>query len=199
MRCSHRNIDNVTENHAGCSSHDRNNHPERDYFAIASDVHTAFLHADIDQELYGCRNAPKLWERHVVTLLESLYYHPLLTDPSGFRNDELDIHFSLMLMTDCCLARAPTLCDELNFVESSQGQQCSCRWCSVDVRNCSRHPLSRGQLFKVQELQILSVRTSPFASDDESRAWNMLSCTYFREESVERVVSFTEWCLNAPS
>ena len=32
-------------------SHDRNNHPERKYFAIAIDVHTAFLHAGIDQEV----------------------------------------------------------------------------------------------------------------------------------------------------
>ena len=36
------------------SSHDRNNHPERDFIAIAIDVHTAFLHADIDQDL-SCR------------------------------------------------------------------------------------------------------------------------------------------------
>ena len=33
------------------SSHDRNNHPERDNIAISIVVHTAFLHADIDQEL----------------------------------------------------------------------------------------------------------------------------------------------------
>ena len=33
------------------TSHDRNNHPERDYIAIANDVHTAFLLADIDQSL----------------------------------------------------------------------------------------------------------------------------------------------------
>ena len=69
---------------------DRNNHPERVYIAIAADVHTAFLHADIDQDLfaqppeeselcdddvwklhkalYGYRKAPKLWRRHVLTL-----------------------------------------------------------------------------------------------------------------------------------
>ena len=34
-------------------SHDRNNHPEDDRVAIAIDVHTAFLHADIDQDLYA--------------------------------------------------------------------------------------------------------------------------------------------------
>ena len=35
------------------SSHDQNNHPEDDYVTIANDVHTAFLHADIDQDLYA--------------------------------------------------------------------------------------------------------------------------------------------------
>ena len=35
------------------SSHDRNNHPECDHITIASDVHTAFLHADVDQELFA--------------------------------------------------------------------------------------------------------------------------------------------------
>ena len=35
------------------SSHDRNNYPEEDFVAIAIDVHTAFLHADIDQDLYA--------------------------------------------------------------------------------------------------------------------------------------------------
>ena len=80
------------------SSHDRNNHPECDHITIAIDVHTAFLHADVDQELfaeppesdewyeselredevwklnkalYGYRKAPKLCHPHVVTLLES--------------------------------------------------------------------------------------------------------------------------------
>ena len=101
------------------SSHDRNHHPECDHITIAIDVHTAFLHADFDQELfaqppesdewydselredevwklnkalYGYRKAPKLCHQHVVRLLESLNHHPLLTDPSGFRNDELNIH-----------------------------------------------------------------------------------------------------------
>ena len=35
------------------SSHDRNNHPERGYIAIAIYVHTVFLHANIDQELFA--------------------------------------------------------------------------------------------------------------------------------------------------
>ena len=36
----------------GVSSHDRNNHPKCDCITIAIDVHTAFLHADIDQALF---------------------------------------------------------------------------------------------------------------------------------------------------
>ena len=30
------------------NSHDRNSHPEREHITIAIDVHTAFLHADVD-------------------------------------------------------------------------------------------------------------------------------------------------------
>ena len=101
------------------SSYDGNNHPEREHITIAIDVHTAFLHADVDQELfaeppepdewydaalrddelwklnkalYGYRRAPKLWHQHVVSVLESLNYRPLLTDPSRFKNDELNIN-----------------------------------------------------------------------------------------------------------
>ena len=97
------------------SSHDRNNDPESNHITISIDVHTAFLHADVDQDLiaeppepdewydaglqedevwtfnkalYGYRKAPKLWHQHLVSVLESLNYHPLLTDPSCFRNDE---------------------------------------------------------------------------------------------------------------
>ena len=97
------------------SSHDRNNRSESDYIAIAIDVHTAFLHVDIDQELFAeppreseeeegwklqnashrYRKARKLTHPHVLTLLESQNYHPLLTDPSGFRDDELDINVFL--------------------------------------------------------------------------------------------------------
>ena len=97
------------------SSHDRNSDPESDHITIAIDVHTALLHADVDQDLfaeaqepdewydaglkedevwrlnkalYGCRKAPKLWHQHLVSILESLNYHPLLTDPRCFRNGE---------------------------------------------------------------------------------------------------------------
>ena len=97
------------------SSHDRNSDPESDHITVAIDVHTAFLHADVDQDLFaeapesdewydagltedeawklnkaffGYRNAPKLWHQHLVNVLESLNYHPLLTDQGCYRNDE---------------------------------------------------------------------------------------------------------------
>ena len=97
------------------SSRDRNNDPESNHITVSIDVHTAFLHADVDQDLfaeppepdewydaglkedevwklnkalYGNRKAPKLWHQHLVNVLESLNYHALLTDPSYFRNDE---------------------------------------------------------------------------------------------------------------
>ena len=96
------------------SSHDRNSDPESDHFTVAIDAHTAFLHADVDQDLfaeppepdawydaglkedevwklnkalYGYRKAPKWWHQHLVSVLESLNYQPLLTDPSCFRSD----------------------------------------------------------------------------------------------------------------
>ena len=87
----------------GASSHERNSDPESDHITIAIDVHTAFLHADVDQDvfaeptepdescdaglkedevwrlnkaLYGYRKAPKLWHQHLVSILESLNCHP---------------------------------------------------------------------------------------------------------------------------
>ena len=93
------------------NSHDRNSHPEREHITIAIDVHRAFLHTDVDQDLFAeppepvegydaplrealyiYRKAPKLWHQHVASILESLNYRPLLTDPSCFRNDELNIN-----------------------------------------------------------------------------------------------------------
>ena len=41
------------------SSHDRNSHPEREHITIAIDVLTAFLHADVDQDLFV--EAPDEW------------------------------------------------------------------------------------------------------------------------------------------
>ena len=102
------------------SSHDRHSDPGSGHVTIAIDVHTAFLHADVDQDLfaespepdewydaglkedevwrlnkalYGYRRAPKLWHQHFVSILESLNYHSLLTDPSWFRNDETNTYF----------------------------------------------------------------------------------------------------------
>ena len=101
------------------SSQNRNNDPESNQITVLSDVHTAFLHADVHQDLiaeprepdewydaglkedevwklnealYKYRKAPKLWHQHLVSVLEGLNYHPLLTDPSCFRNDETNTH-----------------------------------------------------------------------------------------------------------
>ena len=43
------------------SSHDRNNDPESDHITIAIDVHTAFLHADVDQDLFAEPPEPDEW------------------------------------------------------------------------------------------------------------------------------------------
>ena len=51
------------------SSHDRNNHPERDYIASAIDLHTAFLNADIRQDVF--EEAPKEIARSVVKISQS--------------------------------------------------------------------------------------------------------------------------------
>ena len=42
----------------------------------------------LNKALYGYRKAPNLWPQHLLSILESLNCHPLLTDPSCFRNDE---------------------------------------------------------------------------------------------------------------
>ena len=120
---------------------DRNSYQEREHITIAIDVHTAFLHADVDQDLfaeppepddwydaalrddevwklnkalYGYRKAPKLCHQHVVSILESLNYHPLLTDPSCFRNDELNIN--IFIHVDDGLLFGPRI-DVLQSVE----------------------------------------------------------------------------------
>ena len=97
-------VDTVFENDAGCVLTRQNSDPESGHITIAIDVHTAFLHADVDQDLfaeppepdewydaglkedevwklnkalYGYRTAPRLWHQHLVSILESLNYHPL--------------------------------------------------------------------------------------------------------------------------
>ena len=114
------------------SSHDRNNDAESNHITVSTDVHTAYLHADVDQDLfaeppepdewydaglkedevwklnkalYGYRKAPKLWHQHLVSVLERVNYHPLLTDPSCFRNDETNTHIFVLSMTVCCSGR----------------------------------------------------------------------------------------------
>ena len=108
------------------SVHDRNSDPESDYITIATDVHTPFLHADVHEDLcaeppepdewYGARlkedevwrlnkalcgyrKAPKLWHQHLVSILESLNYHPLLADQSASERLRRTHIFSFMLMT----------------------------------------------------------------------------------------------------
>ena len=49
----------------------------------------------------------KLWHQHVVSVLESLNYHPLLADPSCFRNDELNI--SIFIHVDDGLLFGPRI------------------------------------------------------------------------------------------
>ena len=43
------------------SSHDRNSDPEPDHITIAIDVHTAFLHADVNQDLFAEPPEPEEW------------------------------------------------------------------------------------------------------------------------------------------
>ena len=43
------------------SSFDRNSHPEREHITIAIHVHTAFLHADVDQDLFAELPEPDEW------------------------------------------------------------------------------------------------------------------------------------------
>ena len=103
---------------------------------LAIDAHTAFLHADIDQELfaqppekselcedevwklhkalYGYRKAPKLRHQHVGTLLESVNFCPLPADPSCSEMMNWTSIFSFMLMTDCFLARVSKFNDSLS-------------------------------------------------------------------------------------
>ena len=43
------------------SSHDRNNDPESNHITVSNDVHTAFLHADVDQDLFAEPPEPDEW------------------------------------------------------------------------------------------------------------------------------------------
>ena len=44
------------------SSHDRNNDPESNHITVSTDVHTAFLHADVDQDLFAEPPEPDEWD-----------------------------------------------------------------------------------------------------------------------------------------
>ena len=89
-----------------------------------SQLHTASPHADIDKDLFAeppeepklwilhialcaIRKAPKLWHQHVMTLVESMNFSLLLTDPRCFSYMlNWTSICSCMLMVDCCVARA---------------------------------------------------------------------------------------------
>ena len=43
------------------SSHDRNNDPESNHITVSIDVHTAFLHADVHQDLFTEPPEPDEW------------------------------------------------------------------------------------------------------------------------------------------
>ena len=46
-------INVVSENDAACElTRQRNNDPESNHITVSIDVHTAFLHADVDQDLF---------------------------------------------------------------------------------------------------------------------------------------------------
>ena len=121
------------------NSPDRNNHLESDHITIAIDVHTAFLHADVDQD-FVCRTtrtdewydaglrvdevwklnrkAPRLWHQHVVSTLESLNYRPLLADPSCFRNNELKVNIFTHVDDGLLFGQEVKFCDWLSFCQN---------------------------------------------------------------------------------
>ena len=68
----------------------------------------------LNKALYGYRKAPKLWHQHLVSVLESLNCQPLLTDPSCFRNDELNI--DIFIHVDVGLLFGPKI-EVLQLVE----------------------------------------------------------------------------------
>ena len=59
----------------------------------------------LNTTFYGYRKAPKLWHQHVVSILESLSYHHLLTDPSCFRKKELNINIFIHVDDGLLFAR----------------------------------------------------------------------------------------------
>ena len=73
----------------------------------------------LNKALCGYRKAPKLWHQHVVSLLECLSYHPILTDASCFRNDELNIN--VIIHVDDGLLFGPSI-EILRLVELSSSQ-----------------------------------------------------------------------------
>ena len=91
------------------SSHDRNNDPESNHITVSIDVFTAFLHADVDQDLFAEPPEPDEWydaglkEDEVWKLNKALYGYrkaPKLWHqkyPSGsWKVCGLELHFRTM-------------------------------------------------------------------------------------------------------
>ena len=51
----------VSENNVGCKLTRQKNDPESDHITIAIDIHTAFLHADVGQDLFAEPPKPDEW------------------------------------------------------------------------------------------------------------------------------------------
>ena len=70
-----------------------------------------------------------------------------------------------------------------------------CGWCSVRVRTVGGVLFYRDQLLQVKVLPVRAAAHfihNRWLKMDEDRARSILSCTCTRDESVERVVTFTD-------
>ena len=90
----------------------------------------------LHKALLGYRKAPKMWHQHVVTILESLNFHSLLTDPCCLRNDDVDIN--IFIHVDDGLLFGPNV--ELqrlieHFVTPNHDAYCG-NWCNKTIK-CS--------------------------------------------------------------
>ena len=174
------------------SSYDRNSHPVREHITVAIDVHTAFLHADVDPDLfaeppepdewydaalrddevwklnkalYGYRKAPKLWHQHLVSILESLNCHPFLANPSCFRNDELNIN--IFIHVDDGLVRKLKFRNWLSFCQNKSSCGSRDEW-----RKTGRQNLLSRQSDRENGSWILGGGESEVHPIRDCRAWS---------------------------
>ena len=191
-------IDTVSENSVGCELARSKQSPS----AIAIDGHTSFLHADIDQDffaeppeeselcedevwkqhkaLYGYREAPKLWHQHVVTLSERLNYHPLLTDRSCFRNDDLDINIFIHVADGLLFGQS---IENLRLVEDLSNQ--------VMMHTVGRLERQRDQHFFLGRVIVrtargYSVEANPKHTRDVTAVLGLVDSTPVATPSVKR-------------